>query len=104
MPAFGRAFFARLFAEFPSLAAEAVFRRWSVQPDDVYATFGRFVIQIDPDLEYIIVSGGGRSGEYGDWGDNDRAGDARRSRPRAAGPHRAGRVGRVRAGDERIRR
>ena len=60
-PAFGRRFFAAVFAEFPALAAAARFLRWSVQPGDVYAVFGwpggGAGAQIDPDLEYIIVWG-----------------------------------------------
>jgi hypothetical protein len=80
MPGFGRDYFVRLFAEMPSLREEAVFLRWSGQPDDVYAFFdldaGGFCVQIDPDLEYIVVSAASGSSEYGDWGGNDRAGDA----------------------------
>jgi len=79
MPAFALDFFDRLFAEFPPLKGEAVFLRWSVQPDDVYAFFDRssgFVVQIDPHLEYIVVIAGSGSGEHGDWGDNDRIEDA----------------------------
>ena len=76
---FGRDFFARLFAEFPSLEAEATFLRWSEQPGDVYALFGRaggFYVMIDPDLGYVIVASGSGSGEHGDWGVNDRIEDA----------------------------
>ncbi len=79
MPGFARDFFGRLFAEFPCLQGQAVFLRWSTQPDDVYAFFDRspgFVVQIDPHLEYVIVIGGHGSGEHGDWGDNDRIQDA----------------------------
>lgn len=79
LPAFARDFFGRLFAEFPSLEGEAVFLRWSVQPDDIYAFFDRspgFAVQIDPHLEYIVVIAGSGTGEYGDWGDNDRIQDA----------------------------
>ena len=65
-PAFGRRFFAAVFAEFPALAAATSFLRWSEQPDDVYAVFGWpggvAGAQIDPDLEYIIVRGGRRAG------------------------------------------
>jgi hypothetical protein len=79
MPAFARDFFARLFAELACLQGEAVFLRWSSQPDDVYAVFDvppGFVIQIDPHLGYIIVSDASGSAEHGDWGSNDRAHDA----------------------------
>jgi hypothetical protein len=79
MPAFARDFFARLFAEYPPLEGEAVYLRWSVQPDDVYAFFDRspgFAVQIDPHLEYVVVIAGSGSGEYGDWGGNDRVQDA----------------------------
>jgi hypothetical protein len=71
-PPFGRRFFAAVFAEFPALAAGATFLRWSAQPGDVYAVLGwpggGAGVQIDPDLEYIIVSGAGGRAEYGDWG------------------------------------
>jgi hypothetical protein len=76
---FGRDFFARLFDEFPDLRSEAVFLRWSVQPDDVNAFFDcppGFMVSIDPISEYIIVSGATAHGEHGDWGDNDRTQDA----------------------------
>ncbi len=79
VPAFARDFFDRLLARFPALRDVAVFLRWSEQPDDVYAFFDRtpgFVVQIDPHLEYVIIFGGGRHGEHGDWGDNDRSRDA----------------------------
>jgi hypothetical protein len=79
MPAFARDFFARLFAEFPSLGGEAVFLRWSVQPDDIYAFFDRtpgFVVQIDPLLGYVVVIAASGTGEHGDWGGNYRAQDA----------------------------
>lgn len=79
MPAFARDFFGRLFAEFPPLAGDAVFLRWSVQPDDIYAFFDGspgFAVQIDPHLEYIVVVANSGTGEYGDWGDNDRVRDA----------------------------
>ena len=79
MPAFARDFFARLLAEVPSLEGEAVFLRWSVQPDDVYAFFDRspgLAVQIDPQLEYVVVIAASGTGEYGDWGDNDRTQDA----------------------------
>src|SRR5262245_47535092 len=79
MPAFARDFFGRLSAEFPPLGEGAVFLRWSVQPDDVYAFFDTkpgFVVQIDPHLGYIVVIAGSGSGEYGDWGGNDRVQDA----------------------------
>ena len=78
-PGFGRDFFARLFAEFPSLKEEAVFLRWSEQPGDVYALFGRaggFYVLIDADLGYVIVVSGSGTGEHGDWGVNDRTEDA----------------------------
>ena len=79
MPAFTRDFFDRLLAEFPALWGGAVFLRWSVQHDDVYAFFDRplgFVVQIDPHLEYVVIFGRGTRGEHGDWGNNDRAQDA----------------------------
>jgi hypothetical protein len=79
MPGFATDFFGRLFAEFPPLEGEAVFLRWSVQPDDIFAFFDRslgFAVQIDPHLEYIVVIAGSGTGEYGDWGDNDRIQDA----------------------------
>jgi hypothetical protein len=79
MPAFARDFFVRLFAEFPPHEGEAAFLRWSEQPDDVYAFFDRspgFAVQIDPDLEYIVVTAGSGSGEHGDWGGNDQIQDA----------------------------
>jgi hypothetical protein len=78
-PEFGRDFFARLFAEFPSLKEEAVFLRRSEQPGDVYALFGRaggFYVLIDADLEYLIIVSGSGTGEHGDWGVNDRTQDA----------------------------
>lgn len=79
MPGFARMFFARLFDAFPELKTEVVFHRWSEQPDDVYAFFDYppgFTIQIDPYLEYVIVSGRDSRGEHGDWGGNDRTQDA----------------------------
>jgi hypothetical protein len=80
MPAFARDFFARLLVEFPFLEGEAIFLRWSLQPDDVYAFFdrqeGSFGVQIDPHLGYIIIIAEPGSGEHGDWGVNDRAQDA----------------------------
>jgi hypothetical protein len=74
-PEFGREFFARLFAEFPSLEREAAFLRWSEQPGDVYALFGHaggFYVLIDADLELIVVVSGSGTGEHGDWRVNDR--------------------------------
>ena len=79
MPSFARDFFARLFDAFPDLKTDVAFLRWSEQPDDVYAFFDRppgFAVQIDPHLEYVIVSGRDGRGEHGDWGDNDRTQDA----------------------------
>jgi len=70
-PEFGRRFFAELFRRFPDAAAVTTFQRWSVQPDDVYAAVNlpgmSFTVQIDPDLEYVIVSAGDASAEFGDW-------------------------------------
>jgi hypothetical protein len=75
-PEFSQRFFAEVFNEFPALAANVVFLRWSVQPEHLYSVFnfssGGFGVQIDPGLEYIIVWGAGEHGEYGDWmGDGD---------------------------------
>ena len=71
-PAFGQRFFAKVFEQFPALAVEVVFLRWSEQPDDVYAVFelpeGEFGVQVDPHLEYLIIWGPGGQAEYGDWG------------------------------------
>ncbi|MEG5036055.1 hypothetical protein [Microcoleus sp. AT3-D2] len=80
-PEFSQRFFAEMFKEFPTLATNVVFLRWSVQPDHLYAIFnfssGGFGVQIDPGLEYIIVWGAGEHGEYGDWmGDGDRLASA----------------------------
>jgi hypothetical protein len=70
-PSFGQRFFASVFAEFPALSGSTIFLRWSVQPDDVYASFdwpgGVCWAQIDPGLEYVIVWGAGGQAEYGDW-------------------------------------
>ena len=79
MPAFGREFFDRLFAEFPILEGEAAFLRWSEQPGDAYAFFDRvpgIVVQVDPDLGYVVVSGRGGTAEFGDWGGNEQVRDA----------------------------
>jgi hypothetical protein len=71
-PAYARDFFARLRSEFPDLGDQLVFLRCSVQPNDIYAVLDRSpggcVIQIDPDLEYIVVRNEAGQGEYGDWG------------------------------------
>jgi hypothetical protein len=69
-PDFGRRFFSEVFRLFPTLAADALFLRWSAQPDDVYAVFehgGRFGVQIDPDLQYVIIRGRTGHAEYGNW-------------------------------------
>ena len=70
-PGFGRRLFAGLADRFPEADAAAVFLRWSVQPQDVYAAVGLpaggFSVQIDPDLEYVIVWTGGEQAEFGDW-------------------------------------
>jgi len=79
LPAFARDFFCRLLAEFPKLATVTTYLRWSSQPGDVYAFFDGspgFVVQIDPDMGYIIVIAGSGIAEYGDWGDNDQVQDA----------------------------
>jgi hypothetical protein len=74
-PAFGRDFFARLFAEFPGLIDQALFVRSATQPDDVTAFFCSCecaFVQIDPDLEYVIVGDdSGQGAEFGDWGAAD---------------------------------
>jgi hypothetical protein len=72
LPAFGRRFFQAVFSEFPESMRTACFLRWSVQPDDVYATLhfaaGGLGIQIDPDLNCIIILTDATShAEYGDW-------------------------------------
>ena len=69
-PGFGQRFFESVFAQFPALSGSTIFLRWSVQPDDVYASFdspGGGWAQIDPNFEYIIVWGPGGQAEYGDW-------------------------------------
>jgi hypothetical protein len=69
---FGRRFFSEVFGLFPTLAADALFLRWSMQPDDVYAVFerygGGFGVQVDPDLQYLIIWGQTGRAEYGNWG------------------------------------
>ena len=68
VPAYCQLFFAELFNEFPVLAHNVIFSRWSVQPDWIYAEFNvfdsDFGLQIDTDegCEYIVV-----------WGPNGRA-------------------------------
>jgi hypothetical protein len=78
-PGFGRRFFAGLADRFPAVNATAVFLRWSVQPQDVYAVVGLpsggFGVQIDPDLEYVIVRTAAEWAEFGDW-DGDQVGPA----------------------------
>jgi len=79
LPAFARDFLRRLLAEFPRLTTVMTCLRWSLQPGDVYAFFDLspgFVVQIDPDLGYIVVFSRCSSAEYGDWGDNDQTRDA----------------------------
>jgi hypothetical protein len=70
-PEFGRRFFAGLFGRFPETAAATTFRRWSVQPEDVYGLVRvgglEFTVQIDPDLEYVIVATESANAEFGDW-------------------------------------
>lgn len=66
---FGQRFFAELFNEFPILATEVVFQRWSFQPEDVYAVFnlpgGEISVQIE--WQYIVVCGADEQAEHGDW-------------------------------------
>jgi len=76
-PGYAREFFARLFAEYPTIQDETHFRRWSVQPSDLYAFFDgsprSFFIQIDPESDDIIVGDEATHGEYGYWlEENDR--------------------------------
>jgi hypothetical protein len=70
-PGFGRRFFAELVERFPQASGAAVFLRWSVQPADIYAVVdlpdGGFVVQVDPDLEYLVVWTAGERAEFGDW-------------------------------------
>ena len=70
-PEFGRRFFAGLADRFPEADAAAVFLRWSVQPQDVYAVVGLpaggFGVQIDAALEYVVVWTAGEQAEFGDW-------------------------------------
>ena len=70
-PNFGREFFDRLFAAFPEMKLELQFLRL-LTSDDVYAVLDRspggLLVQIDPDLEYIVVCNDAGQGEYGDWG------------------------------------
>jgi hypothetical protein len=74
IPAFGRRFFAEVFAEFPALAAGVRFLRWSEQPEDVYAVFeqsgGEFGVQVDPHLEILVVWGPEGQAEHGSWDDD----------------------------------
>lgn len=69
-PEFGRRFLAGLLTDVPE-PADVRFLRWSVQSDDVYVVIDRphgFVVQIDPDLEYLIVFDPDSHAEFGDWG------------------------------------
>jgi hypothetical protein len=70
-PDFGRRFFSEIFGQFPALAADALFLRWSAQPDDVYAVFGHsgggLGVQVDPYLQYVIIRGRTGHAEYGNW-------------------------------------
>jgi hypothetical protein len=70
-PEFGRRFLAGLFRRFPGADEATTFRRWSVQPEDVYAVVRvgglEFTVQIDPDLEYVIVLTDSANAEFGDW-------------------------------------
>lgn len=70
-PEFGLRFFDRVYLMLPELSERTVFLSWSAQPEDVYALFiveaGGCCVQIDPDLEYVILSDGCASAEYGDW-------------------------------------
>jgi hypothetical protein len=60
-----------MFGQFPALATNVVFVRWSKQPEDIWAFFdvtgGGFGVQVDPGLEYLIVWAPGGQAEYGDW-------------------------------------
>jgi hypothetical protein len=71
-PDFARAFFSHLNSEFPDLYRALVFLRCSTQPDDIFALVdqspGGLLVQIDPDLGYIVVKNDAGQGEYGDWG------------------------------------
>src|SRR5262245_56797056 len=71
-PGFARDFFERLYGEFPGFQHDLVFLRCSGQPNDIYAVLDRspggLLVQIDPDLEYIVVRNEAGQGEYGDWG------------------------------------
>ncbi|MCT7952987.1 hypothetical protein NG798_24620 [Ancylothrix sp. C2] len=75
-PAYCQRFFAELFNEFPVLVENAVFLRWSFQPEWIYAVFNvsdnGFGVQIDTDNEYIVVWGpdGQGQAEYSDWNDD----------------------------------
>jgi hypothetical protein len=77
----GRLLFEQLWQQFPQVKDEVIFLKWSKQLDDVYAVRdvakGGFVIQVDPDLDYLIVWDAVAQGEYGEWnpGDNP-VGDA----------------------------
>jgi hypothetical protein len=70
-PEFGRRFFVELAARFPAAGASVRFMRWSAQPRDVYAVAaspdGGFVVQVDPDLEYLVVWSAAERAEFGDW-------------------------------------
>ena len=70
-PEFGRRFFVEVFARFPAARGATTFLRWSTQPDDVYAVVDLpdhgFTVQIDPALEYVIVSTAATHAEFGDW-------------------------------------
>jgi hypothetical protein len=71
LPPFGLRFFEALSRDFTTIATVSCFLRWSEQPDDVYAVIdlpcGGFGIQIDPHLEYIILTDASGVAEYGDW-------------------------------------
>jgi hypothetical protein len=70
-PEFGRRFFSAVFARYPAAGLDAVFLRWAMQPDEVYAVFAANTsgvgVQIDPDLEYVIVWNEQERAEFGDW-------------------------------------
>jgi hypothetical protein len=71
VPPFGLRFFQSLSRDFSAMVAVEYFLRWSEQPEDVYAVVGLpsggFSVQIDPVLEYIILTEEDGSAEYGNW-------------------------------------